>query len=491
MPSRLASAALTSAPMRGEPRLSWRSSALIVAATVLTRLPTVVWRRWFNPDEASIAMGAQAMQRGGRLYVDMADRKPPIPPLLYRWTFDLGGVADPRLMRWLVALATGVATVVVANDAIRRFGRGAGWWAAALFGAGCIAFAPGDGGPANFAQIALPLAAVAIVCLRRPGWAWSLVGGALLALAVLSRQSWVFGVPAAALSAWLASRWRGVAAATAGFVPVIAAVAVFLPWHDFWFWTFASTPGFVFASADLGDVALKAVGSVALFVAFHLVQVAAAAAGWKASVRRAPDLWLWLLTGCAAAFAGFRFFGHYWLQVVPPLAMLATPVLAGAARRWWRPAAAVLAATLVASAVFLWIPETFRRTNRPEHLAAALQAVTQPTDRVFIWGSYAELAVALDRPIAGTQIHSDFVTGRSGGRNLGAETLAEATPGALDMMMADLTAAPPTLIVDTSTAPDLHYANYPMSLIPQIAQFVSAGYVKSDVIDGCTIYTRR
>mgnify|MGYP000878035321 CR=1 FL=1 len=60
MPSRLASAALTSAPMRGEPRLSWRSSALIVAATVLTRLPTVVWRRWFNPDEASIAMGAQA-----------------------------------------------------------------------------------------------------------------------------------------------------------------------------------------------------------------------------------------------------------------------------------------------------------------------------------------------------------------------------------------------------------------------------------------------
>ncbi len=110
---------------------------------------------------------------------------------------------------------------------------------------------------------------------------------------------------------------------------------------------------------------------------------------------------------------------------------------------------------------------------------------------MFIWGSYAELAVALDRPIAGTQIHSDFVTGRSGGRNLGAETLAERTPGALDMMMADLTAAPPTLIVDTSTAPDLHYANYPMSLIPQIAQFVSAGYVKSDVIDGCTIYTRR
>lgn len=477
--------------MRSEARLSLRSSALIVVATVLTRLPTVVWRRWFNPDEASIAMGAQAMQRGGRLYIDMADRKPPLPPLLYRWTFDIGGVADPRLMRWLVAITTGVATVVVANDAIRRFGRNAGWWAAALFGIGCIAFAPGDGGPANFAQVALPFAAVAIVWLRRPGWMWNLAGGVFVALAVLSRQSWIFCLPAAALSAWMATRWRGLAAATAGFVPVFFSVALFLPWHDFWFWTFASTPGFVFASADLGDVALKAAGSVALFVAFHLVQVAAGAAGWRRSVRQTPDLWVWLITGCAAAFAGFRFFGHYWLQVVPPLAMLATPVLAGATLRFKRPAAAVLATTLALATVFLWIPETFRRSNRPEHLAAVLQAATQPADRVFIWGSYAELAVAVDRPIAGTQIHSDFVTGRSGGRNVGADTLSEATPGALDMMMADLTAAPPAIIVDTSTAPDLHYTNYPMTLIPQISNFVAEHYVKTDVVDGCTIYTRR
>ena len=40
------------------------------------------------------------------------------------------------------------------------------------------------------------------------------------------------------------------------------------------------------------------------------------------------DLWLWVASGLAAWAAGLRFFGHYWLQVVPPLVLLAVPVVA-------------------------------------------------------------------------------------------------------------------------------------------------------------------
>src|SRR2546430_11206096 len=32
------------------------------------------------------------------------------------------------------------------------------------------------------------------------------------------------------------------------------------------------------------------------------------------------DLWLWLLSGAIAVAAGFRFFGHYYLQLLPPAA---------------------------------------------------------------------------------------------------------------------------------------------------------------------------
>ena len=66
-------------------------------------------------------------------------------------------------------------------------------------------------------------------------------------------------------------------------------------------------------------------------------------------------------------------------------------------------------------------------------------------------------------------MHTDFVTGRSGGREDPAVTLELATPGALEIMMDDLHANPPELVLDTSTAADLGYANYPLSLFPEVA----------------------
>ena len=76
------------------------------------------------------------------------------------------------------------------------------------------------------------------------------------------------------------------------------------------------------------------------------------------------DLWLWVLVGLAAWAAGLRFFGHYWLQVVPPLALLAVPVVArwtGRARRW--PIAGVVVPAAVAWAL-LFVPGSFH--DRPD-----------------------------------------------------------------------------------------------------------------------------
>ncbi len=476
--------------MRRGPSLSWRCLAAITAGTVAVRLPTLLSSRWYDPDEASIAMAAQAMQRGGRLYVDMADRKPPIPAMVNRWSFELFSGPDPRPVRVLLAGIMVAVTVAVGLDGTRRWGRAGGCWAAALYGAGAIAFMPGDGGAANFAQFALPAATLAILALRRRGLWWSLAGGALVAVAVLARQSWVFCLPAAALSAWMATRWRGVVTAAAAFAGVIASVGWFVPWHRFWFWTFASAPSFVFAGAGILGVVWRALASVGIFVAFHLVQVAGAARG-RRTWRDDADLWGWVLTGVAATAAGFRFFGHYWLQVVAPLALLATPAVVRAGERWRRRAASGLAATSLVAGVFLWMPGVFRHRHDPAAVASAVQRLTSAEQRVFIWGNDPELAVAVDRPIAGTQVHSDFVTGRSGGRTDGPATLRAATPGALEWMVADLRAAPPAVIVDTSTAADLHYGAYPITLLAPIADLVRTQYRAVAVVDGCTLYAHR
>ena len=57
---------------------------------------------------------------------------------------------------------------------------------------------------------------------------------------------------------------------------------------------------------------------------------------YRSAGRVDRDLWIWLLTGLAAVGAGLRFFGHYWLQVVPAAVVLAAPVAAGLTRGWRR-----------------------------------------------------------------------------------------------------------------------------------------------------------
>src|SRR5262249_62048009 len=45
------------------------------------------------------------------------------------------------------------------------------------------------------------------------------------------------------------------------------------------------------------------------------------------------DLWLWLVSSALSVAIGLRFFGHYYLQLVPPLALLAAIALSRASQR--------------------------------------------------------------------------------------------------------------------------------------------------------------
>src|SRR4029079_14244518 len=102
----------------------------------------------------------------------------------------------------------------------------------------------------------------------------------------------------------------------------------------------ANSAGWVFAGGDLCTAFVHGLASFGGFVIFHPVVVVAAAIGAVGAVavlrRRTPptdwDLWLWVASGVAAWAAGVRFFGHYWLQALPPLVLLAVAVVI----RWTR-----------------------------------------------------------------------------------------------------------------------------------------------------------
>ena len=109
---------------------------------------------------------------------------------------------------------------------------------------------------------------------------------------------------------------------------------------------------------------------------------------------------------------------------------------------------------------------------------------------MFVWGSYPEILLATDRLPGGSLVHTDFVVGRSGGRNDPDQTLKNAIPGALDTMMASLEAHPPQLVLDTSTANDLGYENFPTSVIPAVDQFIHDHYQQVATVDGVTVWQR-
>src|SRR5205807_2240161 len=84
--------------------------------------------------------------------------------------------------------------------------------------------------------------------------------------------------------------------------------------------------------------------------------------GWR---RHDLDLWLWLGTGLVAFAAGWRFFGHYWFQVLPPLCFLA----ALGATTCWSSLRRLLLVAVAAPAIAAWI------------LAFSLPRATGPTIR--------------------------------------------------------------------------------------------------------------
>jgi hypothetical protein len=473
------------------------SAGLGILALFL-RGPTFV-TRFFDPDEAAIGVQAMVVRAGGKLYTDIYDRKPPLPPLLYAASFSITDSTDVRPMRLLVTLLLAASGVLVAMDCLRRWGPVHAWWGGVLMITASMALFPSDAGAANYAHFALLPGTASILWARRGTMISATIAGIAIGIAILSRQSWLLGVVPGCISVGLHGRWRNVVPFLAAATLTVATTGFYAPLGRFWEWTVTNSPGFVFAGTSPWSALGRGLASVAGFAMFHpalTVAVGVCAAAGVSCIRRRTvpadiDLWLWVASGLAAWAAGLRFFGHYWLQVVPPLVLLAVPVVGRWAGRARTTAIAGVAAPAIAAWILLFVPGSFHRRPDPTDLADYVREHTTSADRVFVWGSYPEVLLAADRLPAGGLVHTDFVVGRSGGRNDPAETLSSAVPGALDIMLDSLDAHPPRLILDTSPAPDLGYRRFPTSLIPDLDRFIHDRYERITSVDGVDVWERR
>ncbi|MGW4235267.1 glycosyltransferase family 39 protein [Streptomyces sp. NPDC004749] len=527
----------------------WRGLLPVLALLVLvTRLPSLRHPLW-NPDEGYLAVQARILADGGALYETVVDRKPPLLPWLYQAALLLFGGGFPYAVKALAALAVLATAALLAAVARDRWGDRAGRVAGVLYPPVSIGLNPEDTQAATFEVFILPFTAAAVWCAGRGRWgaAGLAAAGAVLTKqtggAVLVPVLWLLfrpspsrtaprGRPVPALghgagrppagpeqraggrpAPRFASRGRDTARLLAGLVlPVLAAALLTSP-SGFLFWTVTGSGAYAaFTGSELHVLARGLANTALLCLACagllpHVLRACSRpprATGpgtdgtggpWdpEANPRRAAalagpgvaDLRLWLGASATAVLAGFHFFGHYFLQLLPPLVLLATAALHRLPAD--RIASAVLT-TACAGGVFLaWgLLAPRPELGHAQRLADAVRARTAATDRILVWGMHPETYWLADRAPASRYLTAGLLTNYSGGRD-GPQVGEEyAVPGTWPVLAAELRDRPPALIVDDSRgkpfAPDR---------LPTLRALLALHYEPlPGTVDGAVLYAR-
>jgi hypothetical protein len=419
-------------------------------------------------DEATVGSIAQEILRGRHLYEDLVDRKPPIVFLIYAASFLLthsDSLLPVRVLMVAFEVATGLLIGWALCDRWRH--RLA---IAALFLLGTAAFPLADAHAASFEGF--------MVLPMTMAWWFSRKGKALpaaaaLALATLVKQSAVFTIIPIAYNLWRGPNGpRRVAVMAAGAAGLYLVVGTSFGLREFLFWNLTGNTSYLGASSLLG-LAGRAALSLAVYALGHIVLVWLAGRAWVER-REHLDLWLWLLSALMGVAIGQHFFGHYYLQVLPPLAALAATQIH---RVSWRRALQVAAAiTAVWVAATMVVP---RQVVPPYvRLVAQIDRVSSREDPILVWGVFSEATWASARPMASRFPHTNFVTGVDQG---------SPTQGAMDDLCHDIETRAPTLIIDTSPANVRDAGKAPMVDVPAMLS-VLGSYRRESTIDGIVIY---
>jgi 4-amino-4-deoxy-L-arabinose transferase-like glycosyltransferase len=478
----------------------FRLAALgIIFLAIVIRLPSM-----FHPQaidsEAMYSVVANEIVDGGQPYADAVERKPPLLFWTYAAIFKVAGKFNWKALHFVALVWTLCAMAGLYLVGRELFDRNTGLIAALFYSVfqswwtwKNLAF---DG------EMLMNLPII---------WAWAIAfrrsssrvrpelfpTGALLCAAFLLKQpAAMAAVPLGIyllLPSYRASRSLTrmnsiiqAAVLTTGFFAALGLVTIVL-WkqgilHDAFYWTIADH--------DVPHVFWqKGIVNTLIFIGTCLPLLI----GTTMACRDKSEIWtgkmaertalLGLLAASAiGAAAGARFYPHYYVQLIPPFALLAASYYA---RLWsrtiqppnWllRPKVtyAWLALTVIAFSIKHWTVLAPRRV--PSETGQYLFAHSDPADRIFVWGQSPEIYLDAHRRPACRYITTFPLTGYVfGGPIPGFDTRSRILPGAWSTLEQDFARHPPTYIVDVQ--PDPKSAQYPVKNFPILAKFLAERY---------------
>jgi hypothetical protein len=488
----------------------------MVVAACLAAHVMIFSRPFFNADEAIYSAVAARLNDGGILYRDAVDHK---PPLIY-WTYALVFRGFGRYaMHAVHALCIGY--ILVAALALYRLGRRlygveAGFAAALLYGvySACSLpkwFLAANAEHFSIAPMTLGVLLAVEAADERRRWR-HLVAGLLFGVAGLYKVQAAFAGGAAIAYAVIRRDRRPagpIVMVLGGLVPVALTCAWFRragAWSDFLFWSWTYPRSY--AAQPVWSESLRSFGSELGFwfaVVLPLASIGMVAELARLVRSREPARWLivpWVLVALIQISLGGRFFMHYFLYLLVPACLAAANPIArlwGAGRA--RAALVVLLALPALGCIALapfndWYLGTTVTSAKLDRVSRWLRTETAPDERLFVWGNSPELYVLGDRPIGSRFVFTNYQVGKIWGTpsnqpNAPDElTRPNVVERAWSLLLADLVAAPPPIVVDAAAGGLAGFARHPLTREGRLRPFL-AGYDRVAVIDGVVIYRRR
>jgi 4-amino-4-deoxy-L-arabinose transferase-like glycosyltransferase len=471
----------------------------IILLTIAIRLPSLVHPRAID-SEAMYSVVANEIVDGGRPYADAVERKPPLLFWTYAAIFKVAGKFNWKALHFVALVWTLCAMVGLYAIGHELFDCNTGLIAALFY----TVFQPWWTWK-NLSFDGEMLMNLPII------WAWAIAlrrsasrarpelfpAGALLGAAFLLKQpAAIAAVPLGIyllLPSYRASRsltpTNSIIQATMltlGFFAVLGFVTIVL-WkqgvlRDAFYWTIADhdvphvfwQKGTVNTLIFFGACLPLIIG--ATMSCQHKSEI------WSGRTAERTALLGLLAASAIGAAAGARFYPHYYVQLTPPLALLAAPYYA---RLWsrtiqpphWllRPKVtyAWLALTVVVFSIKHWTSLAPQRV--PSEAGRYLSTYSAPDDRIFVWGQTLEIYLDARRRPACRYITTFPLTGYVfGGPIPGLDTRSRILPGAWTTLERDLARHPPTYIIDVQADPNT--AQYPVKDFPILAKLLAERY---------------
>jgi 4-amino-4-deoxy-L-arabinose transferase-like glycosyltransferase len=478
----------------------FRFAALgIILLTVAIRLPSLLHPQPID-SEAMYSVVANEIADGGRPYIDAIERKPPLLFWTYAAIFKVAGEFNWKALHIVALVWTLSAMAGLYVIGRELFDRNTGLVAALFYSV----FQPWwtwknltfDGEM----LMNLPIIWAWAIALRRSSSQLRLelfpVGALLGAAFLLKQPAAIAAVPLGIyllLPSYRASRSLTrtnsiiqTAMLTVGFVAAVGLVTIVL-WkqgilHEAFYWTIADHDvPHVFWHKGIVNT-LTFLGACLPLVIGTIMACRDKSEIWAGRTPERTALFGLLAASAIGAAAGARFYPHYYVQLIPPLALLAAPYYARLWSRTMQPphwflrpqvTYAWLALTIVAFSVKHWTGLASRRV--PSEAGRYLSTHSSPNDRIFVWGQTLEIYLDARRRPASRYITTFPLTGYVfGGPIPGFDTRGRILPGAWATLEQDFARHPPIYIVDVQA--DLKTAQYPVKNFPILTKLLAERY---------------